>query len=96
MEVKEAFDNIDETFYGDQLYMIDHKSMKQLQESPCCGPLHSNPNITLQSLIQSKKYDVIVLVSYPIHQCITYNEIAHHLDLKFICCDVCSVFTAVC
>eukprot|EP01083_Nonionella_stella_P243286 847892_1 len=33
MEVKEASDNIDETFYGDQLYMIDHKSMKQLKES---------------------------------------------------------------
>eukprot|EP01084_Bolivina_argentea_P094777 170419_1 len=148
---------VDEALYSRQLYVIDHESMKKMQQSTVLiagmnglgveiakntilagvksvtifdnsiikmNDLSSNFYLTLESvgkqtraecsitqlkslnpyvnvncisgdlktLIESKKYDVIVLVNYTLKQCINYNQITHNLGLKFISCDTAGVF----
>ena len=154
--------NVDEALYSRQLYVIDHESMKKMQQStvliagmnglgveiakntilagvksvtiydtntispqdlssnfyltqtavgkqtraecslpqlkslnPYVSVQAATTNDTLESLIESKQYDVIVLVAYSLKDCIKYNNIAHKLDLKFIACDSCGVFGSV-
>eukprot|EP01084_Bolivina_argentea_P005996 11337_1 len=155
-------DNVDEALYSRQLYVIDHESMKKMQQSTvliagmnglgveiakntilagvksvsifdnstvkmndlssnfyltiesvgketraacCLDELKSlNPYVkvdaidaqeTLESLISSKQYDVIVLVNYALNECIKYNQMAHDFNLRFISCDACGVFGQV-
>jgi len=153
-------DSVDEALYNRQLYVIDHESMKKMQQSTvllagmnglgaeiakntilagvksvtvydqqtvqindlasnfylkpesvgkqtrsaaCIEDLKSlNPyvdvsvvddsGISLQQLIESKKYDVVVLVNYTLDEVVRYNTIAHALNLRFISCDALGVF----
>ena len=87
-------------------YLTQESVGKQTRAQTCIAQLKSlnryvdvnyidDKDITLQQLIESKKYDVIVLVSYPLKQVINYNKMAHSLNLKFISCDSCGVFGQV-
>jgi len=50
---------------------------------------------SLDSLIASKDYDIVVMVGYPLSDCVRCNKIAHDLGLRFICCDAAGVFGQV-
>lgn len=91
---------------GSNFYVTPNAVGKQTRAQCSIAQLKSlNPHVkteaitdqsqSLQSLIESKQYDVIVLVAYPLSECTKYNQMAHDLGLRFIACDTAGVFGQV-
>jgi len=162
-ESKGGDSNVDEQLYSRQLYVIDHESMKKMQQSAVLiagmnglgaeiakntilagvksvtifdpalvrvrdlgsnfylnaaavgkqtrahcslAQLQSlNPYVrtecitdakaTLESLLESAQFDVVVLANYSLSDCIRYNTLARKLGIRFVSCDAAGVFGQV-
>jgi len=88
---------------GSNFYLRPDAVGKQTRAQCCIAQLKSlNPHVrtqaitdkslSLEALIESKQYDVIVMVGYPLKDCLKYNQLTHKLGLGFISCDAAGVF----